>query len=323
MRTAYLFPGQGSQYVGMGQDLYDRFDQARQRIDEACEVLGYDIREVMFGSVAAAANDESGDGDDSNDAAEVLRRTNYTQPALYVHSMAAWEVLKSSGVDPACTAGHSLGEYSALAAAGAVSFQDGLRVVQRRGELMAGADRVTKGAMTAVLGLDDDVVGAICDRVERETGGVVRPANYNAPGQIVVSGELEAVEAAGALAGEAGARKVVPLPVGGAFHSPLMTYAAKGLSEALHDLTLTKPECPVFLNVTAEPVTEPEKIRAMLLEQLVSPVRWSQSVTAMHESGVTSYVEVGAGKVLSGLVKRILGRRTETSQVGTVADLVG
>lgn len=310
MPTAYLFPGQGSQFVGMARDLVDAFPEARDILDRANDVLSFDIAAVMFGT-----------GVGSEDAAERLRLTNYTQPALYVHSMAAWAVLKARGVSPDCTAGHSLGEYSALAAAGALSFEDGLRVVQRRGELMADANRVKEGTMMAILGLDDEVISAICARVERESGGIVRPANFNSPGQVVISGETSAIEAAGALASDSGARKVVPLAVGGAFHSPLMAHAAEGLSEALHGLSITEPMCPVYLNVTAEAITDPEVVRAMLLEQLVSPVLWAQSVRAMNEAGVTRFVEVGSGSVLSGLVKRILGRTTDTAQAGTVEQL--
>ena len=310
MATAFLFPGQGAQSVGMAHDLYETYAEARETIDRAKDVLGYNIADVMFGTDL-----------DADAASERLRRTNYTQPALFVHSLAAWAVLKRRGVKPDCTAGHSLGEYSALAAAGAVSFEDGLKVVQRRGELMADANRVRQGTMMAVLGLDDDVVTAVCERIERDGGGIVRPANFNSPGQIVISGEMGAIKAAGELAVEKGARKVVPLEVGGAFHSPLMAHAAAGLSEALNDLEIDRPDCPVFLNVTAEASTDPAVIRALLLEQLVSPVRWSQSVVAMHEFGITAYTEVGPGKVLSGLVKRILDRTTETSQAGTVAEL--
>jgi len=310
MPTAYIFPGQGAQFVGMARDLTETYDSARAIVDRASTLLGFDIDAVMYG-----------DGLGPDEAAARLRRTDNTQPALFVHSMAAWSVLRERGVTPDCTAGHSLGEYSALVAAGAISFEDGMMAVRRRGELMADANRVEAGTMLAVIGLDDDAVNAVCDRVERETDGVVRPANYNSPGQVVISGSLAAIDAAAALATEAGARKVVPLDVGGAFHSPLMAYAAEGLSEALNRLELRKPMCPVVLNVTAEPTTDPEMIRALLLEQLVSPVRWTQSVVAMHEQGIDRFVEVGPGKILSGLVKRILDRNTATEQAGTVDDL--
>jgi [acyl-carrier-protein] S-malonyltransferase len=310
MPTAFLFPGQGAQVVGMARDLYEEFTVARDVVDRANEVLDYNLADIMFGV-----------GMDPADAAERLRQTNYTQPALYVHSFAAWAVLRDAGAMPACTAGHSLGEYSALAAAGALSFEDGLNAVRRRGEFMADANRARSGGMMAILGLDDDAATAVCDRVERQTGGTVRPANYNAPGQVVISGDVDAVAAAGRLATEAGAQKVIPLVVGGAFHSPLMTDAAEGLSEVLNEIEVRTPVCPVFLNVTAEAVTEPEVIRALLLEQLVSPVRWSQSVEAMHQFGVDQYVEVGTGKVLSGLAKRILDRSTVTHQAGTAKEI--
>lgn len=310
MPTAFLFPGQGAQVVGMAHDLYDRFPAARAVVDRATDVLGYDIADIMFGGELEA-----------DEASERLRQTNYTQPALYVHSLASWAVLREAGAVPACTAGHSLGEYSALAAAGALSFEDGLNAVRRRGELMADANRARTGGMSAILGLDDDAATAVCDRVERRTSGTVRPANFNAPGQVVISGDQDAVDAAGKLAIETGAQKVIPLVVGGAFHSPLMADAAEGLSTVLNQIDVRTPMCPVFLNVTAEWVTEPEVIRALLLEQLVSPVRWSQSVEAMNQYGIDQYVEVGTGKVLSGLAKRILGRSTVTHQTGTADEI--
>ena len=256
-------------------------------------------------------------GDDD----EALKPTEITQPALYTHSLAAAAALRERGVTPGLAAGHSLGEWSALAAVGAMSFADGLRAVRRRGELMAQAGDIRPGAMSAVLGLDADALEAVCREATEAGEGEVVPANYNDPGQIVISGDGPAVERAGALATEAGARRVVPLPVSGAFHSPLMAFARDGLAETLQSLALSAPSCPVVLNVTAEPTTDPEEIRRRLLEQLTAPVRWAQSLERMQAEGATRFVEVGTGKVLSGLVKRTLGRDAETAQAGTAAEV--
>ena len=307
-KTAFLFPGQGSQDVGMGQDLYERFEEARRRLDRADELLGFSLTEIMFGQ-------------DGDEARETLRQTEVTQPALYAHSLAAMAVLDAHGLAPDMTAGHSLGEYSALAAAGALSFEDGLRVVRRRGELMADAGGERAGTMAAIIGMDDDQLEAVCQDVTREGDGVVQPANFNAPGQVVISGDAEAVRGAMQLCEERGARRAIELPVSGAFHSPLMTKARDGLAEELADLQIQPPRCPVYLNVTAEPATEPEAIRAALLEQLLSPVRWAQSLHAMQEAGAERFVEVGAGRVLSGLVRRTLGRDVEVEQAGTAENL--
>ncbi|MFN3596188.1 MAG: ACP S-malonyltransferase [Rubricoccaceae bacterium] len=304
--TAFLFPGQGSQKPGMGADLYERFPEARARFDEADDVLGFPLSAMMFA--------------DGDDAAETLRQTEITQPALYVHSLAALAVLEARGHRPDAAAGHSLGEYSALAALGALSFADGLRAVRRRGELMAQAGSVRPGAMAAVLGLEADALEAVCAAAS-EQGGVVVPANYNDPGQIVLSGDPEAVARAGEAARAAGARRVVPLPVSGAFHSPLMAYAAEGLAETLAALELRPPRGRVYLNVTAAPEADPEVLRRRLLEQLTAPVRWAQTLQVMHAEGVTRFVEVGAGNVLSGLVRRTLGRDVQTATAGTAAEL--
>ena len=303
---AFLFPGQGSQKPGMGADLYERFPAARARFDEADEVLGFKLSALMF-----AEGDE---------AAEQLKQTEITQPALYVHSMAAFVVLAEAGHQPDMTAGHSLGEYSALAAAGALSFADGLRAVRRRGELMAGAGDARPGAMAAVLGLDAAALERVCADASRD-GSVAVPANYNDPGQIVISGDADAVERASAGASEVGAKRVIPLPVSGAFHSPLMAYAQPGLAEALDGLVLEAPHCPVYLNVTAAPTTDPDAIRQRLLDQLTAPVRWAQTLQAMQADGADRFVEVGSGNVLSGLVKRTLGREAETAQAGTADQL--
>lgn len=306
MATAFLFPGQGSQQPGMGADLYEHFESARARFDEANEVLGFALTEIMFS--------------DAEDAADRLRQTEITQPALYLHSLVAMTVLEGKGSLPNMAAGHSLGEYSALAACGALSFADGLRAVHRRGQVMAQAGVVRPGAMAAVLGLDDDVLDKLCVDASEE-GDVAVPANYNSPGQLVISGDRGAVERASEAAKAAGAKRVLPLPVSGAFHSPLMEYAVVGLGEALQALEIHVPRCPVYLNVTAKPSTDPIEIRQHLLDQLTSPVRWAQSLEQMKTDGASRFVEVGSGNVLSGLVKRTLGRDVETAQAGTVDDI--
>jgi [acyl-carrier-protein] S-malonyltransferase len=298
--TAFLFPGQGSQAPGMGADLFEASPEARALLDEADAVLGVSLTSLMFG-----------------DDADALKPTEITQPALYAHSLAADAALRARGLRPDVAAGHSLGEWSALAATGAVSFADGLRAVRRRGELMAQAGTVRPGAMSAVLGLDAATLEAACREATESGEGEAVPANYNDPGQIVISGDAGAVERAGALCTAAGAKRVVPLPVSGAFHSPLMAFAREGLAEALDALAISAPSCPVVLNVTAEPTTDPDEIRARLLEQLTAPVRWAQSVERMAAMGATRYVEVGTGAVLSGLVRRTLGRDAQTAQAGT------
>ena len=289
----------------MGADLYERFPEARTVFESADEVLGIALTELMF--------------DDRAEAADALRATEVTQPALYTHSLAVDAVLRTRGLRPDVVAGHSLGEWSALAAADAVSFADGLRAVRTRGEWMAQAGEVRPGAMSAVLGLDAAALEAVCEAATAAGEGVVVPANYNDPGQIVISGDGEAVERAAALAAEAGARRVVPLPVSGAFHSPLMAYARDGLAEALAGLEIRMPTCPVVLNVTARAASDPGEIRARLLEQLTAPVRWAQSLEEM--SRADRFVEVGTGKVLSGLVRRTLGRDAVTVQAGTADEV--
>ncbi len=310
MATAFLFPGQGSQYVGMGADLYEQFPEARAVFDEAEALFDVSLKDLMFGT-----------GGDPEVEKAALTQTDITQPALYVHSLAAFAVLQSKGQSPDMTAGHSLGEYSALAAAGAFSFEQGFRLVQLRGQLMARAGDERPGAMSAVLNLDADVLERICQEATDAGEGVVQCANFNSPGQIVISGDHDAVARAGETASEAGAKRVLPLPVSGAFHSPLMAYAVDGLGEALEAATITAPRCPVYLNVTAQPTTDPDEIRRRLLDQLTAPVRWAQTLEAMHADGADRFVEVGAGKVLSGLVKRTLGREVETAAAGTAEDI--
>lgn len=310
-KTAFLFPGQGSQYVGMGQDLYDQFAEARARFETANAALGFSLTDTMFGT-----------GGDAEAEADALRQTEVTQPALYVHSLAAMAVLEKQGLTPDMTAGHSLGEYSALVAAGAISFEDGLRVVRIRGALMGRAGQQRPGTMAAILNLDDQAVVDLCEEAT-EADSLVEPANFNAPGQIVVSGDVAAVERAMALAQERGARKVIALPVSGAFHSALMEGAIEGLEDALVDLEIQEPRCPVYMNVMGLPTTDPAVIRGHLLKQLTAPVRWKETLEQMHDDGATRFLEVGAGRVLSGLAKRTLGRTTETRTYDKAADFGG
>lgn len=309
--TALLFPGQGSQYVGMGHDLYDVFPQAQAVFDQADDQLeGVPLLDLMFG-----------DPDDMEAATKALKQTEITQPALFVHSMAAMSVLSSAGVVPDMVAGHSLGEYSALAAAEAITFADGLALVRERGLVMSEAGSDRPGAMAALIGMEDSAVEEICNAATAATPGVVQAANYNAPGQVVISGDSVSVEEASRLARNNGARKIVALPVSGAFHSPLMEPARELFASTLRDVVIREPICPVYLNVTARPTRDPEAIRAALLLQLTSPVRWVQTIRNMKVDGSERFIEVGSGAVLSGLVKRTIGRETETQTAGKVEDV--
>lgn len=284
MKTLFLFPGQGSQYVGMGKSLADSHPGAAKLLQEADDILGFAFSKILF------------EGPE-----EDLKATQNTQPALYVVSQMAALVLAEQGIKPDLAAGHSLGEYSALAACGALSFADGLRLVRLRGNLMAEAGVRRPGAMAAVLGMD----AAPLDAVLAGIAGCVVSANYNSPGQIVISGEVASVESAMEACTAAGAKKVVRLPVSGAFHSPLMEYALDGLREGLAKATFQKPVCPVIANVDAAAHDNPSEFAELLVKQLVSPVRWEDSMKFAVAQGPIRAVEVGAGKVLMGLMRQI------------------
>ena len=281
---AFVFPGQGAQFVGMGKDLYENNPVAKEMFDKANEILGFNITALMF-----------------NGTDEDLRQTKVTQPAIFLHSVI---LAKTMGDDfnPDMVAGHSLGEFSALVAAGALSFEDGLRLVSARAQAMQKACEKTPSTMAAVLALPDAKVEELCASV---TEGVVVPANYNCPGQIVISGSIEGVDAACAKMLEAGAKRALKLKVGGAFHSPLMEPARAELADAIAHTDFHAPKCPVYQNVNAEPQTDPETIKKNLIAQLTAPVRWTQTVQNMIAAGADTFVEVGPGAVLQGLVKKI------------------
>lgn len=280
---AFVFPGQGAQFPGMASDLHEASAAIRDRFAQAADILGFDIAEVMFNGTEAA-----------------LKETKVTQPAIFLHSVLLAEAIGSS-FNPGVVAGHSLGEFSALVAAGAMSFEDGLKLVSERALAMQAACEATPSTMAAVLGLEDAVVEEVC----AATPGVVVAANYNCPGQLVISGEVPAVEAACAALTEAGARRALILPVGGAFHSPLMEPARERLAAAIEATTFDAPRCPIVQNVTAAPSVDPAEIQKNLVDQLTAPVRWTQSMHKMIEMGATESVEVGPGKVLSGLFKKV------------------
>ncbi len=285
MKKAYLFPGQGAQFSGMGKGLYDSSPTARSLFDQADDILGYRITDIMF----------SGSDED-------LKQTKVTQPAIFLHSVVTAMCLDD--FHPDMVAGHSLGEFSALTAAGALRFEDGLRLVYARAMAMQKACEATPSTMAAIINLPDETIRQICDEVSRE-GGVVVPANYNSPGQVVISGEVEAVKEACARLKAAGAKRALPLAVGGAFHSPLMETARVELARAIEQAPVSTPVCPIYQNVDALPHTDPAEIKENLLKQLTAPVCWTQSVVNMLSDGMTDFVECGPGTVLTGLVGRI------------------
>lgn len=281
MKKAYVFPGQGSQFSGMGKDLYENNDVAKSLFDKADEILGFPITKIMF------------EGTD-----EELKQTKVTQPAVFLHSVILAQVL---GVEPEAVAGHSLGEFSALVVAKALSFEDGLRLVAKRAMAMQKCCENTPGGMAAILGLDDATIEQVCEQID----GVVVAANYNCPGQLVISGANEAVDEACVKLKEAGARRALRLPVGGAFHSPLMEAARAELEQAIAEVEFHKPICPIYQNVDALPQSEPEQIKANLIAQLTAPVRWTQIAKNMVADGYDNFTELGPGSVLQGMIKKV------------------
>lgn len=279
---ALVFPGQGAQFVGMGKDLYDANPEIKALMDSANDILGFDILNIMF-----------------NGTDEDLKQTSVTQPAIFIHSVAKAKSLDIS--DAKMVAGHSLGEFSALVASGVLSFEDGLKLVSARAKAMQEACDVEAGTMAAILGLADEKVEEICAQVS----GVVIPANYNCPGQLVISGEVSAVEEVCAKLKEAGAKRALVLPVNGAFHSPLMQSAQEKLAEAIHNTHFNDAKIPVYQNVTTTAITNAEEIKKNLIEQLTGSVKWTQSVQNMIKDGATHFVEVGPGKALQGMIKKI------------------
>ncbi len=293
-KKAYVFPGQGSQFVGIGKDLYNNFEQANALFEQANEILGFRITDIMF------------DGTD-----EALKQTNVTQPAIFLHSVITAKLM-GDNFKADMVAGHSLGEFSALVASQSLTFEDGLKLVSQRAQAMQKACEQNPSTMAAILGLEDEAVEKVC----ANTDGVVVAANYNCPGQLVISGSHEAIDAACETAKEAGAKRALKLPVGGAFHSPLMEPARVQLEAAIANTHFKNPICPIYQNVTASAISDAEAIQQNLIAQLTAPVRWTQTMHQMIEDGATDFTEVGPGKVLQGLVKKV-DRKMPTSQ-GTV-----
>ncbi|MDI3526581.1 MAG: [acyl-carrier-protein] S-malonyltransferase [Tenuifilum sp.] len=280
---AYVFPGQGAQFVGMGKDLYDNSPIAKELFEQANQILGFRITDLMFSGTA-----------------EDLKQTKVTQPAIFLHSVILAKVL-GDDFKPEMVAGHSLGEFSALVAAGALNFEDGLKLVYARAMAMQKACEIKPSTMAAVLGLDDNKVEEICASIDE----VVVPANYNCPGQLVISGSIEGIDLACEKLKEAGAKRALKLAVGGAFHSPLMEPARKELEEAINNTQFNVPVCPIYQNVNAKPTTNPEEIKKNLIAQLTAPVRWTQTVQNMITDGATHFIELGPGNVLQGLIKKV------------------
>ncbi|KQC32580.1 ACP S-malonyltransferase [Nonlabens sp. YIK11] len=295
---AYVFPGQGAQFTGMGKDLYDHFEVARDLFHKANEILGFDISKIMFEGTA-----------------EELKETKVTQPAVFLHSVILAKVL-GDDFAPDMVAGHSLGELSALTAVGALSFEDGLRIVSERALAMQDACEMQASTMAAILGLQDDIIERVCS----DTRGVVVAANYNCPGQLVISGEIPAVEAACEKLKEKGAKRALVLPVGGAFHSPLMEPARERLAKAIDATEFEKPKCPVYQNVTNLATTATDDIVTNLIYQLTAPVKWTQSIQEMIKDGATEFIEVGPGKALQGMIGKI-DRNIPVSQA-SIADRI-
>lgn len=285
-KHAYIFPGQGSQFSGMGKNLYESNEEAKQLFEQANNILGFRISDVMF-----------------NGTDEELKQTKVTQPAVFLHSVIAYKTLNNP--KPDMVAGHSLGEFSALVANNTLSFEDALKLVSIRASAMQKACELKPSAMAAVLALDDKKVEEICAEISNDTGEIVVPANYNCPGQLVISGSIKGVELACEKMKAAGAKRALILPVGGAFHSPLMEPAKHELADAISSVTFNSPSCPVYQNVVAKAITNAEEIKKNLIAQLTGAVRWTQSVQAMIADGATEFTEVGPGKVLQGLVNKI------------------